>query len=349
VTDGAAELIFPRERIELKVMHQFHRIGVPYAEQVQVDWGGLPVELVTPKVWPPLFHNQRWTVYARVSQLCATVVRLQAVIAGQTYRWELPLDPERVDETPVVPLLFARSAIRDCEELPSQGGGSRQRERKQASQRRREALVNLGCRYQLMSSETSFVAIEQRPDGDKTAEIKLRRVPIALTQRWGGIPDDLSTAYSPLRKKSMRRASPSNLSMQLKLDAAIPSFPDNQSDDQDDKFLLLGKLAACQNYEGFWALESQVVNTVDGDVNQLKQMATLLHTTPEEAERIIATLFVLRFLKDRFADSEVLWQSLVQKAEQWLRHLSTTPPLTEPEPTDVIERWQTWLTQQLGA
>jgi len=46
---------------------------------------------------------------------------------------------------------------------------------------------------------------------------------------------------------------------------------------------------------------------------------------------------------------EVLWQSLAQKAEQWLRTLSTMPPLSELEPADVIERWQTWLTQQLGA
>jgi Ca-activated chloride channel family protein len=280
-TDGAAEFIFPGERIELKVMQQFHRMGVPYAEQVQVDWGGLSVEVVTPRVWPPLFHNQRWTAYARVSQLCATTVRLQAVLAGQTYTWELPLDPECVDETPVVPLLFARSAIRDWEELPSQGTGSRQRERKEASQQRQEALVNLGCRYQLMSSATSFVAIEQRPDGDKTAEIKLRRVPIALTRGWGGSQIASSMMPSGSRSTVVRRAfmapmpppptseeNEENIIVDIDL-CQYEVFDETDSDeerltDEKDNFRLLYELATHQTYEGCWALESQVVNTVNG-------------------------------------------------------------------------------------
>jgi len=362
------EFIFPGERIELKVMQQFHRMGMPYAEQVQVDWGGLSVELVTPRIWPPLFHHQRWTAYARVSQLSTTVIRLQAVLAGQTYTWELPVDPERVDETGVVPLLFARSAIRDWEELPSQGTGSQQRERKEASQQRQEALVHLGCRYQLMSSATSFVAIEQRPDGDKTAEIKLRRVPIALTRGWGGTGTVVARQRAFPGRSPLRPPAQGGTGTVVARQQALPlhgihtdedidtdedialcmSLYFAESSSQDDQFVLLGKLAALQNYEGFWALEDQVVNAVDGDANQLKQIATLLNTAPEEAERIIATLLVLRFLKDRFADSKVLWQSLAQKAEQWLRNLSTMPPLTDPEPVDVVERWQTWFAQQLG-
>lgn len=366
-TDGAAEFIFPGERIELKVMQQFHRMGMPYAEQVQVDWGGLSVELVTPRTWPPLFHQQRWTAYARVSQLSTTVIRLQAVLAGQTYTWELPVDPERVDETGVVPLLFARSAIRDWEELPSQGTGSQQRERKEASQQRQEALVHLGCRYQLMSSETSFVAIEQRPDGDKTAEIKLRRVPIALTRGWGGtgVRSRSQVAYSMMPSGSgnilakhalIARMSPPRTSEENIVEIELCQYECLGEQDPDeerltweqDNFRLLHELVTRQTYEGFWALESQVINTVDEDANQLKQIVALLNTTPEEAERIIATLLVLRFLKDRFADSEVLWQSLAQKAEQWLRNLSTMPPLTDPEPVDVVERWKTWFAQQLG-
>ncbi|WAS06231.1 VIT domain-containing protein [Gloeomargaritales cyanobacterium VI4D9] len=364
-TDGAAEFIFPGERIELKVMQQFYRMGVPYAEQVQVDWGGLSVEVVTPRVWPPLFHNQRWTAYARVSQLCTTVVRLQAVLAGQTYTWELPLDPECVDETPVVPLLFARSAIRDWEELPSQGTGSRQRERKEASQQRQEALVQLGCRYQLLSSATSFVAIEQRPDGDKTAEIKLRRVPIALTRGWGGtgVGSQIASSMMPSGSRSTvaRRAfmapmppPPTSEENTIEIELCQYRLFNEEALDEarltweQENFRLVYELVIRQTYEGCWALESQVVNIVHGDANQLKQIATLLNTTPEEAERIIATLFVLRFLKDCFADSEVLWQGVAQKAEQWLRHLSTTPPLTDPKPVDVVERWQTWFAQQLG-
>jgi len=374
-TDGAAEFIFPGERIEFKVMQQFHRMGVPAAEQVQVDWGGLPVELVTPRVWPPLFPNQRWTVYARVHQLLATVIRLEAVMAGQTYRWELPLDPERVDETPVVPLLFARSAIRDWEELPNQGRGSRQRERQEASRQRQEALVQLGCQYQLMSAATSFMAIEQRPDGDKTAEIKLRRVPIALTREWGGIEriprrtapfPGMNTKDSSFRlARYMVAPSRQNISyeeLSFQEDTGREEWYDVSNLDRfslltaqfaslDPPTSPLGTLLTTQEYEGFWKLDIELMKLVKGlvrDAAQVKQMITLLNTTPEEAEKIIATLFALYILKNCFATAEVLWRSLAQKAEQWLRHLSTTPPLADPEPVDVAERWQTWFAQQLG-
>ncbi|MCS6783481.1 MAG: VWA domain-containing protein, partial [Gloeomargarita sp. SKYG98] len=78
VTDGAAEFIFPGERIEPKVMQQFARMGTPYAEQVRLDWGGLPVNLVTPRVLPPLFSGQRWTVYGRLDALKPAQIRLEA-------------------------------------------------------------------------------------------------------------------------------------------------------------------------------------------------------------------------------------------------------------------------------
>ncbi|APB32947.1 von Willebrand factor type A domain protein [Gloeomargarita lithophora Alchichica-D10] len=340
-TDGAAEFIFPEERTELKVMQQFHRIGVPHAEQVRVDWGGLTADVVTPAVWPPLFHNQRWTAYARFSNLFATTVRLEAVVAGQPYTWEVTVDPERVDETAVVPLLFARSTIRDWEEPRIQGRGSQQRDRQEASRQRQEAIVNLGCRYQLMSSETSFVAIEQRPDGDKTTEIKLRRVPIALTKRWGGTGNTLSQSVSHSQYDVDTMAD-------IDFSYSIGEMDEcsfNSLKEIDFKFL--HELAIHQRYEGFWILDSWFVNMLHGGPIQLKQIAALLNTALEEAEKIIVTLFVLRFLKDRFADSDILWQSLAQKAEQWLRNLSTMPPLIDPEPVDVVERWQAWFAQQL--
>ena len=53
---------------------------------------------------------------------------------------------------------------------------------------RRNEIIALSIRYGLMSRETSFVAIERR-DTPVIGDVKLRKVPIALTTGWGGLDD----------------------------------------------------------------------------------------------------------------------------------------------------------------
>jgi hypothetical protein len=79
---------------------------------------------------------------------------------------------------------MARRAIQELEEGRGASRGSNQENRKQKSTQSR--VLELALRYQLMSSQTSFVAIEERAAADKTTErAELRRVPIALTKGWG--------------------------------------------------------------------------------------------------------------------------------------------------------------------
>ena len=48
-------------------------------------------------------------------------------------------------------------------------------------------LVELGQRYGLLSSATSYVAVEERSAADKTTtQAVLRKIPIAITQGWHG-------------------------------------------------------------------------------------------------------------------------------------------------------------------
>ncbi len=64
-------------------------------------------------------------------------------------------------------------------------------------------MLELALRYQLLSSQTSFVAIEERVEGAQTERAQLRRVPVALTHGWGGV----ERALQSTTRVSMARAS----------------------------------------------------------------------------------------------------------------------------------------------
>ena len=176
---GAAEFIYPGERIEGKVLRMFNRVRTPAFTDVKLDWGGMDVEQA-PRVVPPVFAGELLTVFARVRSGQAERV---ALTAGG-HRWEVAIDLEHAPlETPV-PALWARHAIRDLETGTSRGSNQR---RPGTDDAKRARVVEIGKRYGLMSSATSYVAVEVRSEDDKTvAPSELRRVPIALTAGWGG-------------------------------------------------------------------------------------------------------------------------------------------------------------------
>ncbi|MCU0235351.1 MAG: VIT and VWA domain-containing protein, partial [Thermoanaerobaculales bacterium] len=183
---GAAEFIKPGERIEPKVLRQFARIGAPVVEGVRVEWNGSLVEERAPYRQDQLFDGEPYLVYLRLPELEAGTVRLAGQLGGHEVSWELAVDPAQAAEGAVVGPLAARAAIRDLEEGTSRlhaEGGSKQRGRREA--RVTKAIVELGLRYRLASSQTSFVAIEEREGKEQPERGRLVLVPQALTRDWG--------------------------------------------------------------------------------------------------------------------------------------------------------------------
>jgi Ca-activated chloride channel family protein len=205
---GEVEMIAPGERIEPKVLRQFGRVRSPALSDVKVDWGGLEVEQA-PRVVPPGFRGELLTVWARVRAGSASEATLTA--GGQ--RWTVPLDLERAPTGGPVPALWGRAAIRDLEADDGRHGSSQQRPGKE--RRKNDKLIEIGKTLGLVSSATSYVAVELRAEGDRTTEQgELRRVPIALTAGWGGGPGGVMRpqarfgqgAMPPPAPMGMRRA-----------------------------------------------------------------------------------------------------------------------------------------------
>ena len=112
---GAAEFIYPGERIEPKVVRQFGRLLSPALHDVKVEWVGAQVTSMPAKV-PPMFTGSRLLVYGFPRGARPAGVRLSATSPSGPLSFEVPLAGARVTPGKSVTTLAARARIRELEE-----------------------------------------------------------------------------------------------------------------------------------------------------------------------------------------------------------------------------------------
>lgn len=181
---GRSEFIAPGERIEPKVLRQFGRVRSPLIEDLAIDWGTLVVDMA-PRELPTLFSGEPLVVRAQV--LGGTPSgEVTLVAGGQRFGIALTADMLQAAWKGPSSTLWARARIRELEAGSGRRGSAQERGGTSRDQRAERALVEVAQRHSLMSSATSFVAVEFRADQARTFNPELRKVPIALTAGWGG-------------------------------------------------------------------------------------------------------------------------------------------------------------------
>lgn len=358
---GQAEFVHPGERIESALMRQVARLTTTGLLEPRIDWGGLEVDLSAPAQLPPLYPGSPLTVFARVPGHGGTTSDADAQIALDDLagRIEIALtttSPEgevRMTASAdladsaadaAIPRLFAREAIRDLEEgrAGAAARGSQQRDRREG--RVRDSIVELATRYTLMSSYTSFVAVEQR-EGEAASDLppaELRRIPVALLADWHGSGVVAGLSMGKGRAQRMRGlASPSphpglcleaydecsassihgftpgrGSSFSLDgLDSLVVASTGEPSAHADAALVVL---VGHQRADGSWPLDDGlfVLYGVPGD--RLSALATALHDAVGADADTTATALAVRLLRGQFADLRPQWHLAVEKAEAWL-------------------------------
>lgn len=137
---------------------RFHdRVRSPLLTDISIDWNGLPVTDVYPQRLPDLFGAKPLVVSGRFTGSGKGVIRLKGKSGGADVVRELPIDlPENEARHDVLSSLWARNRIDDLMSKDYQGAqnGSMKTDLK-------EAIVNLGLEFRLMTQFTSFVAVEE--------------------------------------------------------------------------------------------------------------------------------------------------------------------------------------------
>jgi Ca-activated chloride channel family protein len=343
---GAAEFIYPGERLEAKIVRQFARILSPALTDVQLEWPGRRSTRV-PEVMPPIFANEPVRAYAWLEELVAGAVTLRADSPSGRLTWSLDIDPAAVVAGRVIGTLAARARIRELEEggqwKPSRG--SRQRERRDG--RVVGDIVRLATQYGLASRETSWVIVEER--AVPTNELaELRRVPIAIASGWGSADDDLrmgpsvmlgqrasldmtgefSFDASVLRAPQQRASSDGRVSRSMLSRVTGRWFPSRRTavSQSTGSERVFDRVIALQLADGSWELDEALLVACGFQREYLRLLETLIPAAAQqEGRRAIATAIALTFLRRRAAADHAEWDLIARKAERYLDHPTVQP------------------------
>jgi len=344
--NGASEFIYPGERIESKVLRLFQKISDCVLTEAQIAW---PAQKVTEAPSrPALFLDSPISVFARCDKSSrGDTVEISAKVNGQAQRWEFPvIDLE--DTSLPIPLFWARERIRDLEERGegALGPGSRQADRK--AKRVEEHVVELSKRFGLLSKSTSYVAVEEREEKDRsTGELQLRKVPVAVTAGWHGIGSIRGTRVPANYELMLACEAPDSFHefdtmtlAKLSIDNAdirrrASAFPFRSRRKRDDLFgevhidggtdfdIVLAILAT-QKAGGGMEITEEIAEQLNIDFDAFKNAVTNLNVeNPSiDAHTLLSTAVLLHLLETRFAALSHMWSKVVKKSRKWLEKIT---------------------------
>ena len=195
------------------MLGQLRQAIAPSLYPVTVDWG-LEAEgenCQVPRVVPAIFHGSRLSLF-RIFAGDVKVGRKVVLKAGNTEQ-ELELDKEPRLSGELLHKMFARRMIQELEEEPHLGDSER------------DLIKDMSLKYNIMSSFTSFIAVDERSEKkEDVGEMLVRRVDNMIPHGFGGIQQ-----IDPLSLQKMRLT-----------DAAFGS--DSDSDDEMEFGLFDGEV-----------------------------------------------------------------------------------------------------------
>ena len=339
---GTAEFIYPGERVEPKVLRQFARLLSPGLVDVRVDWHGGAVTQVPAKL-PPVFAGDRLLVYGFVKDARPTMLRLSATGASRALSFDVAIEGARVTTGRTVATLAARSRIRELEEGDEwlTARGSRQKGRKAEAAARE--IIALSIRYGLISRETSFIAIERR-ETPVVGEVKLRKVPVALTTGWGGLQDVLlaptavplqmdvpiARASAPSASRRMIAYSKSAIErgqayLRRVESAPPPSVRRVRSRGTGPAPAGMHALIALQRADGSWDLTHELAVLIGRELRELEAAIANATGSADEIRRAWATALAVAWLQLHASGVEDEWRLLVAKARKWIDAAGAAP------------------------
>lgn len=136
---------------------RFHeRVRSPLLTDISVDWNGMAVSDVYPKVIPDLFSAKPVVLTGRYGGDGKGVIRLKGKMSGRDFLREIPVDFSAQDKRDVLATLWARTRVDDL--MAQDFNGAQQGTMKEDV---KQAITQLGLDYRLMTQFTSFVAVEE--------------------------------------------------------------------------------------------------------------------------------------------------------------------------------------------
>jgi Ca-activated chloride channel family protein len=320
VGKGASEFVFPGERIELKVLRIYKKMMDPVLDDPEIYWGADEVEQA-PQL-PALFLDTPTTVLARFKDdfWAESKVKLKASLQGREAEWEFKVVDGAAREIPI-PLLWARERIRDLEESlegfdVSGSGRTGGKSSKQGAE-----IISLSEEFGLLSSLTSFVAVEERKE-KATGEIILRKIPALVTIGWHGLGSVRDTQVNFCRSVPandqpgvglFQESIPRDFSSFKK----VPISQVDHSKIQTTDIVLA--ILSLQKADGGFNLDRPIAKLLRMDFDKIRIAAFDISVSIIADKFILlTTAILLEVLEIYFKELEEMWRGLAVKSQNWL-------------------------------
>ena len=322
---GAAECMTPGDRIEPVVLRLFQKVLGGKISDVTINWG---MEVDQAPFNVAIYNEQTLSLFGRTQADAGTPGRVSVTgdHLGSRQEWKIEVMPVTGADMPVS-LLWAREKIRDLEEGTAAELGSKQVSRKDNAVNK--TVIDLSKRYGILSRETSFIAVEKRPDSQRTTgDTVLRKIPVMLTKDWhggvfhpaSGMPSVAHIASGPpLSRVSdphmYHLTVPCEQAKAFDQEVLESSYaPMTRRHQEDPVFALL----ALQKAEGGFELDEACTQILGLSYPELRAYATRVRGKGRfDSWVLLSTIIVLRALETRFAGDSALWYDVTQKTRRW--------------------------------
>jgi len=154
---GDVEHVLDETRAGAAAQKFYDRVSTPVLTDIEIDWGGLPVEEVLPARIPDLFSAKPVVVKGRYTGAASGVITLRGQRGTEGFERQISVDlPGESKRSEVIATLWAREKV---EHLMNQNLAGIQQG--QPDPQIKQAIVDLGLAYRLLTQFTSFVAVEE--------------------------------------------------------------------------------------------------------------------------------------------------------------------------------------------
>ena len=175
ISYGAAEVIYPDERIEDKVLKQFNRIKNPQVTDIEIDWGKMKVETTFPRTIKYMYDKEPFSIFAKINGEVEGVVILKGKVGKNRIQRIIMLnDLELEENVNLIEKIWYKKRIESLQHRVKY-------ERGELQDAMNNKIIEISKKVGIICKETSFMLYEEMED--PIVGIRIRKIlPVKTTK-----------------------------------------------------------------------------------------------------------------------------------------------------------------------
>lgn len=162
------------EPMALQMANKFiEYVKAPVLTDIKVEYKGIKVEEVYPQQIPDLFAKRPLLLIGKCIEKCDGEIVVKGISGRSTYEKVVKIEEKNTKKTKALKWLWARKWVEILEDVRAELGGK--------DQEIEDTIASLGLNYHILTSQTSFVAIDTMV-ANKEGVVKQVKQPLPLPE-----------------------------------------------------------------------------------------------------------------------------------------------------------------------